>query len=178
MNGTKLLSLDFYNNGYGVAIGDFQYAWATYDLFKEDTGWPFISVRMLSYEPLRNIYHIERIGGERSGEPWKDPETLWIEENFDRIAQAAKDRFERERPKLTLEHGRAVRFSYADGLVLRHSEEKLLGIPTSLTEEQFLQVLTYKQQLRNLTKTVDKNTEQDNVVWPLMPSFLSNPYNL
>jgi hypothetical protein len=56
-----------------------------------------------------------------------------------------------------------------DWVVQRHQEQLDLNIPTSLTNEQYIAVLTYKQQLRNLTNTYSKDTPTEEVTWPTNP---------
>jgi hypothetical protein len=42
-------------------------------------------------------------------------------------------------------------------------------MPTSITTEQYVALLNYKQQLRDLTNTYNKNTPTEQVNWPTNP---------
>ena len=53
-----------------------------------------------------------------------------------------------------------------DWLVSRHTEEKILGTTTTLSESQFTKLLTYRQQLRDIT---NQYTTLDDVIWPVNP---------
>lgn len=55
-----------------------------------------------------------------------------------------------------------------DFLVTRHRDQLDTGIPTTLSAEQYAEMLTYRQTLRDFPATVDF----DNIVWPTPPSFL------
>jgi len=55
-----------------------------------------------------------------------------------------------------------------DFLVVRHRDQLDTGTPTTLSAEQYAELLTYRQTLRDFPTTVDF----DNVVWPTPPSFL------
>ena len=59
-----------------------------------------------------------------------------------------------------------MRLNSTDWLVSRHTEEKLLGSNTTLSESQFTKLLTYRQQLRDIT---NQYTTLDDVIWPVNP---------
>ena len=56
-----------------------------------------------------------------------------------------------------------------DWIVQRHQEQLALNISTTLTNEQYIAVLVYKQQLRDLTNTYSKTTPTEQVTWPTNP---------
>jgi hypothetical protein len=59
-----------------------------------------------------------------------------------------------------------MRLNSTDWLVSRHTEEKIIGMNTTLSESQFTKLLTYRQQLRDIT---NQYTTLDDVVWPVNP---------
>ena len=59
-----------------------------------------------------------------------------------------------------------MRLNSTDWLVSRHTEEKLLGANTTLSESQFTKLLTYRQELRDIT---NQYTTLDDVIWPVNP---------
>ena len=61
--------------------------------------------------------------------------------------------------------------SFTDVLVIRHRDQVELGIPTTLTAEQYAELLTYRQALRDFPETVDLN----DIKLPELPSFMRPP---
>lgn len=165
----RTLNLDFYNNSFFVRSGNIQYAWFSLENFIADTSFPYANgLMMVSYEPGREIYVVERenqvyeYGTEVT-------EIQWLASNFDTILELGRVKQIAETPVITLELLRQIKLSDADWLVQRHQEETLLNIPHKLTEEQYIAVLTYKQQLRDLTDTYSKDTPSADVIWPTNP---------
>jgi hypothetical protein len=161
--------LDFYNNSYFVRSGSVQYAWFSADSFIADTSFPYTNGTMLlSYEPTRDIYTVERqnqiyeYGTEVA-------EIQWISTNFDRIIEIAQTKQAAETPIVTLELARQVKFYETDWLVQRHQEQIMLNIATTLTNEKYVELLAYRQKLRELTNTFIKTTPAEQVTWPVNP---------
>lgn len=165
----RTLNLDFYNNSYFVRSGDIQYAWFSLSDFVTDSSFPYANgLMMVSYEPGRDIYVVERenqvyeYGTEVT-------EMQWITSNFDAILEKGRVKQLAEKPVLTMDMVRQGKLFESDWLVQRHQEETLLEIAHKLTEEQYMAVLTYRQQLRDLTNTYTKDTPSSNVTWPVSP---------
>ena len=165
----RTLNLDFYNNSYYVRSGNIQYAWFSLANFVADTSFPHdSSLTMISYEPGRNIYVVEKenqvyeYGTEVA-------EIQWITANFDAVLELGRVKQLAEAPVITMEMYRQVKLYEADWIIQRHQEETILNIDHKLTNEQYIAVLTYKQQLRDLTDTYPKDTLSENVVWPVDP---------
>ena len=72
-------------------------------------------------------------------------------------------------PVVTMEMTRSQLLYDTDWIVQRHQEQLALGSATTLTPEQYITVLNYKQQLRDLTNTYSINTPTEQVVWPTNP---------
>lgn len=165
----RTLNLDFYNNSYFVRSGNIQYAWFSLENFIADTSFPHADgLMMVSYEPGRNIYVVERenqvyeYGTEVT-------EIQWIDANFATVLELGRVKQLAETPVLTMEMVRQAKLFDTDWVVQRHQEETLLNIAHTLTNEQYMAVLTYKQQLRDLTDTYPRDTPNENVVWPVDP---------
>ena len=66
-------------------------------------------------------------------------------------------------------------------LVSRHPEQITNDIPTTLTNEEYEELLKYRQELRDLTLKEGfpwQGGDNDEIPWPTMPSFLINTLNL
>lgn len=66
-------------------------------------------------------------------------------------------------------------------LVSRHQEQLSNGIPTTLTNEEYEQLLQYRQALRDLTLQEGfpwQGGDNDEIPWPTMPIFVANALNL
>jgi hypothetical protein len=103
-----LVSLDFYNDNFYIQAGDFNHLWATRENFL-NTGFPYgETVGILSYEPLRNFYCLEYIGGE--SKHGRGEEIQWIEENFDRLLENAREEAQLlENPVLSIRQTREIK---------------------------------------------------------------------
>jgi hypothetical protein len=74
-----------------------------------------------------------------------------------------------EMPVETLEMERSLRFADTDWVLQRNQEQLLLNIPPSLDQAQVIDLLNYRQQLRDLTNTYSKDTPANEVSWPRNP---------
>ncbi len=66
---------------------------------------------------------------------------------------------------------RAIRDNFifgTDFLTVRHRDQIELGVPTTLTAQQYTELQAYRQALRDFPANVDL----DNIVWPTKPAFM------
>lgn len=83
------VSIDMYNKSVTCRLGGTTFIFSSPAKFVELTGFPYLDkVRMLSYEPQRNLYVVEYAGGvtEQGGDL---EEMIWIGGNIGTIHQAA-----------------------------------------------------------------------------------------
>jgi hypothetical protein len=163
------LSIDLYNDSISCKFDEITYLFSSTEKFAELTGFPYMeTIRIMAYEPERNIYAIERLNGECiSGQ--NSDEMAWIISNIDIIKQAAKDDLAANPPQTyvpTLDIMRNSLLFSTDWVLQRHQEEALLNIAHTITDVQLTAVLEYRQQLRDITKTY---SSIDTVVWPTNP---------
>ena len=165
---TQYVFIDFYNNSASCRIDDVAHAFSTADAFKYGAGFPYSeTMQLVSYEPGRGIYVVEFSGGRTEVGPDLHA-MVWIKENLANIkAAAAQDLAEHPPyPPATLDTVRITKLLETDWVLQRKQEEDLLGIPNSLPAHKFLQVLQYRQALRDITKTY---SDIKTVVWPTDP---------
>jgi hypothetical protein len=162
-------SLDFYNSHFYIKFEDKEFYWHDSSKFIADTGYPYSNTTgLLSYEPIRNIYNVERIGSQMvMGENLE--EIKWLIDNKERLIPVLNQLIQAAIPVITLEMTRAYLLADSDWIVQRHQEQLSLNIATTLTNEQYIALLNYKQELRNLTPTYSKNTPSEQVTWPVNP---------
>lgn len=163
------LSIDLYNNSISCKFDDETYVFSSTDKFMELTGFPYLATTgIISYEPSRNIFVVERIGGTCAIGQDSD-ELAWIISNIDVIKQAAIDDLTANPPQTytpTLDMVRNSMLYSTDWVLQRYQEETMLNLTHAITESQLTAVLEYRQQLRDITKTY---TSLDTVVWPTNP---------
>lgn len=83
------VSIDIYNKSVTCRFGGTTYIFSSPQKFVDLTGFPFLdTVRMLSYEPERNLYVIEYAGGV-ANQGGDLEEMRWIGANIGNIHQAA-----------------------------------------------------------------------------------------
>lgn len=164
-----ILSLDFQHNSHFIRKNDFSYLWSSESNFTIDSNYPFIDTTVrLSYEPERNMFVVERLGGiHETGEDL--PEIQWARDNFDSLVSVAMVREQSESFVTTLAMERAQRLFDTDWVLQRKQEQDLLGLPNTMSAEQFNAVLVYRQALRDLTNTYPSDTPASEVVWPVNP---------
>jgi hypothetical protein len=165
----NLVSLDFYNSSFLIRLDSKEYFWNSISKFKSDTNYPYTdTVGLLSYEPERGVYNLEYTGGAfKTGSDL--PEIKWFIDNKAILIDKINALNQAAVIIITLEMTRNQKLFELDWVVQRHQEQLDLNIPTSLTNEQYIAVLTYKQQLRNLTNTYSKDTPTEEVTWPTNP---------
>ena len=160
--------IDFYNNGASCRIDDVVHAFSSADAFKYGAGFPYSeTMQLVSYEPERNIYVVEFVGG-RSESGQDLNAMVWIRENLDKIKAAAiQDLAEHPLyPPLTLTAVRNGKLYDTDWVLQRKQEEDLQGLPNTMSAEKFAAVLAYRQALRDIIKTY---SDIKTVVWPTNP---------
>ena len=165
----NLITLDFYNSTFTIVADGKSYHWNNASDFVTTTMYPYAdTTRLLSYEPDRDLYIIEH--NDNTVTVGKDqPEFIWIEENFTRLGDIAANLELAYTPIITLDMLRTSKLAESDWVLLRYQEETMLGISHTLTAEQLNAVLQYRQALRDLTLTIDKDTPASEVTWPVAP---------
>jgi hypothetical protein len=167
------ISLDRYNNNAHCSIDDVSCTFSSYTDFLEKTKFPF-NIGLLSWEPERSHYVVERpnispipptvVTGDHL------EEILWISENKENLKSYCSEYLlEHTKDNIytpSLREQRTYKLYEVAWVLERHQEQKLLSISTTLTEEKFKEVLTYRQALRDITKTYDSIST---VVWPPNP---------
>jgi hypothetical protein len=162
------ITVDFYNNAVSCRINSVDRVFSSTNAFMYGAGFPYAeNVRVLAYEPDRNIYVVEYTNGQvKSGADLH--EMVWIAENLSKI-EAAAIQDEAEHPahrELTLVETRNIKLAMTDWVLIRKNEEDLMGIPNTMSAEKFAVVLAYRQALRDITKTY---SDIKTVVWPTDP---------
>lgn len=156
--------LDLSNNSAYISLNGITHLFTSVSNFIELSSFPFNDVVSVSYEPSRNIKVVERLNGIFEGEA--SAVIVWIEQNLENLMNAAKaDGWGTLPPGPSLRDIRQMKLIETDWLVLRHKEEIDLEKNTTLTLEQYHQVLNYRQALRDITKHYSSN---DDVVWPIL----------
>lgn len=164
-----LLSLDFFNNSYFVRSGSIEHAWYTKELFIQDTGFPFEDGLIgLSYEPGRALYTVSKENKEIVN-GLDNPEMEWVDTNFQMILEKGRLRREIETPVFTVEMMRDSKLLETDWILQRHQEEILMGVATTLSTEELNALLSYRQELRNITTLFDRTIPWEQATWPVNP---------
>lgn len=160
----RRVTLDFYNNTADVVIDDVQHLFYSTSRFKELTGFPFADAFIVSYEYERNFFMVERTGGVLvSGSSL--PEIEWITDNIEAIKQAALTDISMTAPvPLGWREPRNTYLAATDWMVLRHNEQVLVGT-TTLSAEQFTELLQFRNQLRMMT--------EESQTFPPVPAFVT-----
>jgi hypothetical protein len=158
------VTLDFVNGNCSISLNGVNHLFTSSDNFKSLTGYPFDNTHMIFFEPERGIFVVERSGPETvSGEDLE--EIVWIIANKDNIIQAANnDGYGALPPSPPLFAFRNEKLFSTDWMVIRHRDQVDAGVATSLTNTQYINLLTYRQALRDLSKDYTIDT----VVWPLL----------
>jgi hypothetical protein len=165
----NIVNLDFYNHHYFVRVDNKEYYTTDQNKFAEDMCYalnPLIGA--LSYEPSRNIYHIEyRDGTQQSGSDL--PEFEWFVDNAAAMYSKILESEQRDAFVVTIEMQRAQLLYETDWLVQRHQEQLLRQATPTLDEGQFRALLDYKQELRDLTQHYSKDQPAEIISWPQKP---------
>ena len=165
----NIVNLDFYNHHYFVRVGNKEYYTNDQNKFAEDMGYTLDPrIGALSYEPERNVYHIEyRDNTQQSGSDL--PEFEWFVDNLTVLHSRIVDSEQHDVFVVTVEMQRAQLLYETDWLVQRHQEQLLRGSTITLNETQIRALLDYKQELRDLTLHYSKEQSAETVAWPQKP---------
>lgn len=162
----RLFSIDFYNDNVTVADQGFLHLFSDVEVFLSLTKFPYQeTVKIMSYEPERNLAIIERPGGVTvSGLDLE--EFQWVHDNFSTIVNAAKlDLSNTTPPPPTARDIRDGKLYETDWLIIRHQEQIATGVTPTLTVEQFKKVTDYRQSLRDM---FPNGQIPSIVVWPTL----------
>lgn len=160
----NIITLDKPNGNAYINLNGVNHVFSSYQKFAELAEFNH-DIMMLSYEPHRNIFHVEKSGGQLLvGEDIE--EIKWCSENINKLIQAAhNDGYGQLPPGPSLKDVRDLKLLETDWLVLRHRDQLELNQTTSLTNEQYQKLLSYRSQLRDITKLY---SSLDDVVWPIL----------
>jgi hypothetical protein len=162
------ISIDTYNNAASCRLNNTEVAFPSASDFITAIGFPF-QVGLLSWEPVRCHWVVEKPGTPPTIEGGSNlPEIVWIDDNLERI-RAYSNQIIASRPQprdITVADIRNNVLQTTDWVLQRHQEEQLLNLPPSLSDEKFQEFLTYRQALRDMTKTY---TSLTTAVWPVNP---------
>ena len=161
------ISLDFLNQNYSARIDDIEHAFSSESEFIDLTKFPTNSnLAAISVEPERNIFTVVYRDGTQKHDEYSE-EVQWIMSHLDNFKEALlTDMIAIQPPTPTLAQYRDGLLINTDWVFVRHNEEKALGLATTLTDAKLREVLQYRQQLRDITKTY---TSLQDVVWPTNP---------
>lgn len=161
------ITLDFLNQNYSARINNVEHAFSSEEEFYDLTKFPYKdNLEAISVEPERNIFTVVYKDGTQKHDEHSE-EIQWIMSHLDNFREALlTDMVAIMPPEPTLEQYRNGLLISTDWVSARHAEEKLLGIPTTLTDAEYKKVVEYRQQLRNITK---QYTSLKDVVWPINP---------
>ena len=160
------IAFDLYNKNFSAKINDKTCLWNSIEEVVTATGFPYAStIRILFYEPERNIYHIEREAGVQVIS--KDLEEFqWLDTNLAVIESAIDAKLAAAVPLITMDMTRIGKLYQTDWLIQRHQDQLLAGTSPSLTEQKLSDLLAYRQALRDLPLTVSKDADPETVIWP------------
>ena len=172
------VSIDFYNGSVSCRFNGTNYLFSSPATFVERTTFPFTdTVRRVSYEPDRNLYVVEELNGVSSSGSIL-PAIVWITEHLTNIEQAAiADAIVQVADNianLPASSQREILLYKTDYVIQRHQEQTMLNITHTLTDQQFADVLAYRQALRDLNvngfvEGTTKIKTISDVTWPTNP---------
>jgi hypothetical protein len=144
--------------------------------FLEKVAVPFDTENLfqVSYEPTRNFFAVEKVGGLAFNDP-NSEELVWIRDNIEDIVRVVYEH-EAKRNEEPAEIYRHHLLLSSDWPVLRHREQVDLALPRDLSDQEFLDLLNYRQTLRDMTglKNSDGShkLKSDVANWPTPPEWL------
>lgn len=168
------VSIDFYNGTVSCRFNSTNYLFSAASVFIEHTNFPFTeTVRRISYEPDRNLYAVEELHGKISSGV-DLPAIVWISNHLANIEQAAIADAAANTARIPASAQREMLIYNTDYILQRHQEETLLNISHKLTDQQFADVLAYRQALRDLdvngyVEGTAKIKIITDVIWPTNP---------
>jgi Phage tail assembly chaperone protein len=134
------------------------------DNFKQLTNYPYDDTVLLVYEPDRNMFFVERLGGVLVPGDQQE-EVQWVRNNIDNIIAAAYNDGYGSVYTPSLRNMRDQKLYETDWMVIRHKDQQEASLNTTLSYAQYVTLLNYRQALRDITNTY---TNLDDVVWPLL----------
>ena len=161
----EYINLDRYNNQANCRFNDTGYVFKSFEDFTKNLNFPY-SVNMLSWEPLRDHYVVERnINEFLNGSSLV--EFLWISENLDSIKKycVAMNNLELNNNDSIINE-RDLRLHKTDWILQRYQEENILNIQNSISLDKLNDILQYRQALRDISKTYPNPFD---IVWPINP---------
>jgi hypothetical protein len=166
----NIASLDFYNLHFFLRVDNKEYYWQELNKFIEDTGYPFADTTgYVSYEPYREIYHVERKDTKEVSLGIEQPEIQWFIDNKYSLLGIIEQLIESDKFTITGLMQRAQYLADTDWLVQRHQEQMLRSVTTTLSQQQIIDLLNYKQELRDLTQHYNLTQPAENISWPYNP---------
>lgn len=161
----KCINIDVHCSKVDVVIDDVECVFDSVQQFAEETGFNFPTAMKVFFEPERNIFIVEReMGRCESGSDL--PESVWLTDNLQLIKQAAERVNTSRVPPYDWRIDRMNRLGFTDWLIIRHTEQSHVGSQTTLSAEQYVELLMYRQALRDLT--------DENHTFPAPPSFVQS----
>ena len=159
------VTLDFLKGNCSISLNGVNHLFSSSENFRTLTNYPFENTHLMFFEQERDIFVVERSGPETvSG--LEIEEIQWVMANKDNIIQAAhNDGYGALPPLPSVAEIRNMKLFETDWMVLRHRDQVEAGTTTSLTNQQYQNLLIYRQALRDITKTY---TSINDVVWPLL----------
>lgn len=166
----NIASLDFYNAHFFLRVDGKEYYWQELSKFIADTGYPFAdTTTYVSYEPHREVYHVERKDTKELCVGIEQPEIQWLIDTKYHLLQIIEQLLEADKLVITGLMQRAQYLYDTDWIVQRHQEQILRGVTTTLSEQQIIDLLNYKQELRDLTQHYDLTQPAQTINWPTKP---------
>lgn len=139
----------------------------TWEKFSNKYSPPFnvSNIFSINYEPERKIFVVcliennETIFGEQS------LEINWIKANWNNFIETFSELTQEQITLSVSEKKRELLFE-TDWIVQRHQEQALIDAPTSITQDQFYALLSYRQLIRDIDASEDPETS---ITWPTYP---------
>lgn len=163
-----IVTLDFYNSNFYINCSGREYLWNSEQEFLEQTLFPYTETKLLSLEPHRNIYHLEKADGTFTNYD-SAPEISWFLEREIDLEHLIQSLPIQGAPVITGLSQRAQLLFDTDWLIQRHQEEILRETSTTLSIPQFQTLLNYRQELRDLTINFDLTQPAETIAWPPKP---------
>jgi hypothetical protein len=161
----KCINIDVLYSKADVIIDDVECIFDSAQHFIDETGFDFPTAMKVFFEPERNMFIVEReMGRCESGSDL--PESVWLTANISQIKEAAQRVNASRVPPYDWRATRLDKLALTDWLTVRHTEQLQTNTPTSISAEQYSELLAYRQSLRDLT--------DDNHSFPTPPSFVQS----
>jgi hypothetical protein len=147
--------------------GDVQHT-VSWEKFNKKYNPPFgKGIFSVNYEPERGLFHVvltnnQLISGEQS------LEINWVKANWQNFCDSIHE-ISDEFISVLLQ--KQIILGSTDWIVQRHQDQLFLNNQTNLSPDQFLELLTYRQQIRDVISSEDA---ADSVQWPARPFWLES----